>query len=289
MSKISGKVCIVTGGGNGIGKSLCEALATAGARSVFVVDINAKAAKEVADHLSSLATNPNFRGVSDVADVGSEVDIKRIIHSAWEIFGTIDVFFSNAGIFTVGGVSDKEVSNEAWEKIWRVNVLSHIFAARSLIPIWKEHNQRGTFVITASAAGLLMQPGCLPYHVTKHAAVSVADWIAVTHRQDGVSVHCLCPQAVQTDMLTTSAVGVAGQEKAFAKLAGRDGILEPDDVARITIQDIEDGKFMILPHKQVHKYFVNKSNDYDRWIATMVKAKEHFDKLLPPPTSRSKL
>ena len=118
MSKVNNKVCIVTGGGDGIGKALCEELAVAGARGVYVVDINTQSAKDVAEHISSLATNPNFRSGHNVADVGDEEDFKRVITSAWDMFGVIDIFFSNAGIFTIGGV---EVSNEAWEKIWNIN------------------------------------------------------------------------------------------------------------------------------------------------------------------------
>ena len=121
MSKVNNKVCIVTGGGDGIGKALCEELAISGARGVYVVDINTQSANYVAEHISSLATNPNFRSGYNVADVGNEEDIKRVITSAWDMFGLVDIFFSNAGIFTIGGISEEEVSNEAWEKIWNIN------------------------------------------------------------------------------------------------------------------------------------------------------------------------
>mmetsp|Transcript_30801 Transcript_30801/g.55805 ORF Transcript_30801/g.55805 Transcript_30801/m.55805 type:complete len:292 (+) Transcript_30801:134-1009(+) len=291
MSKISNKVCIVTGGGGGIGLGFCEALAAAGARGVYVVDIDIQSAKQVAESLPSLATHPNFLSGFDVADVGKEEDIQRVILSAWKTFGTVDVFFSNAGILTVGGISENEVSNEAWDLIFHVNVMSHIFAARHLFPLWKEHNIRGIFVITASAAGLLMQPGCLPYHVTKHAAVSVADWLAVTHHQDGVSVHCVCPQAVRTDMVISN----TKNEKKGAlssggpAAAGLDGILEPEDVAIATIKGIDTGTFLVLPHPQVKKYFERKATDYDRWIKGMRKMKKKIDDLLKTSPPQSKL
>ena len=239
----TGKLCVVTGGGSGIGKSLCEELAKAGAGGVYVVDITRESAQKVAASLPSLATlQPNnyFRCDFGVADVGNENDIKRAIYDAWKSFGRVDVFFSNAGIMTMGGVDD--VSNEQWEKIWNVNVMSHVFAARHLFPLWRSHKNRqsslgsteskeeeGVFVITASAAGLLMQIGSLPYHVTKHAAVSVADWLSVHHHDDGVRVHCICPQAVQTNMLTESVAPSGGS-------AGVDGVISPRDVAIKTIE-----------------------------------------------------
>mmetsp|Transcript_38998 Transcript_38998/g.81993 ORF Transcript_38998/g.81993 Transcript_38998/m.81993 type:complete len:294 (-) Transcript_38998:75-956(-) len=293
MSKIYDKVCIVTGGGGGIGLGFCEALATAGARAVFVVDINIQSAKEAAKSLPLLATHPQFRCGFDAADVGKEEDLRRIILSAWKEFGSVDAYFSNAGIFTMGGISDREVTNEAWDTIWRVNVMSHVFAARHLFPLWREHNISGIFVITASAAGLLMQIGCLPYHVTKHAAVSVADWLAVEHCQDGVSVHCVCPQAVRTNMLTSSAGALLKNDKkndlSNAGLAGRDGVAEPKDVAIATIKGIDAGTFLVLPHPQVKKYFVRKATNYERWIKGMGKVKKNIEAMLKESPPQSKL
>lgn len=165
--------------------------------------------------------------------------------------------------------------------------MSHVFAARHLFPLWKQQNIRGIFVITGSAAGLLMQNGCLPYHVTKHAAVSIADWLAVTHHQDGVSVHCVCPQAVNTQMITNHVSALGGKE--IKDLAGHDGVAEPKDVAAATIKGIQNGTFLILPHPQVQKYFVRKATDYDRWIKGMRRAKKHVDSLLSASSPQSKL
>ncbi|KAL7456979.1 hypothetical protein ACHAWC_008437 [Mediolabrus comicus] len=186
-------------------------------------------------------------------------------------------FFSNAGILTLGGVAADDVSNEQWELIWNINVMSHVFAARYLFPLWKQRrsnkddqsNIGGVFVITASAAGLLMQLGSLPYHVTKHAAVSVADWLAVHHYDEGIRVHCICPQAVQTNMLKSSLAPSGGS-------AGTDGVLAPKDVAINTIEAIEKGEFMILPHPEVTKYHIRKASDYDRWLNGMRRVHRHF-------------
>eukprot|EP00986_Skeletonema_menzelii_P006850 scaffold2603_cov138-Skeletonema_menzelii.AAC.3 len=260
------KLCVVTGGGSGIGKALCEQLVKAGAGGVYVVDINRESAQKVAASLPSLAihhhqnNNNNFRCNFGAADVG---------------------------IMTMGGIDVDDVSNGQWEKIWNVNVMSHVFAARHLFPLWRHKKRRsslgsnladdrghlssseGIFVITASAAGLLMQTGSLPYHVTKHAAVSVADWLAVHHYGDGVRVHCICPQAVQTNMLASSVAPGGGS-------AGLDGILLPNEVAIETIQAIERKQFLVLPHPKVKKYFERKASDYDRWLNGMRRVHRHF-------------
>lgn len=287
MSKIHDKVCIVTGGGGGIGLGLVRSLAAAGAGVVYIVDINADYAKEAAASLPSLATNPNFRVEYVVADVGKEEDVRRVILAAWEQFGKIDMYFSNAGIFLLGGVAEEEVSKESWNKIWNINVKSHIWAARFLLPLWKENSVRGTFVITASAAGLLMQIGGLPYHVTKHAAVSVADWLAVHHQQDGVSVHCVCPQFVRTEMTGSFANGTAPAKGSMPR--GVDTILEPKDVANATIKGVEDGTFLVLPHPEVQTYFVRKGQDYHQWVKDMRKFKRGFESLLRQYPHESKL
>jgi NAD(P)-dependent dehydrogenase (short-subunit alcohol dehydrogenase family) len=222
-------------------------------------------------------TNSNFRCEFGVADVGKEDDVKKLIYDAWHIFGRIDVFFSNAGILTLGGVAADDVSNEQWGLIWNINVMSHVFAARYLFPLWQQRSSNeddqsnigGVFVITASAAGLLMQLGSLPYHVTKHAAVSVADWLAVHHYDEGIRVHCVCPQAVQTNMLKESIAPRGGS-------AGTDGVLLPRDVAIKTIEAIEKGEFMVLPHQQVKNYHIRKASDYDRWLNGMRRVHRHF-------------
>ncbi len=177
---------------------------------------------------------------------------------------------------TMGGCGIDDVSNEQWEKMWNVNVMSHVFAARHLFPLWRRHNKtsEGIFVITASAAGLLMQIGSLPYTVTKHAAVSVADWLSVHHYHEGVRVHCICPQAVQTNLLETSVA--PGGPVHLKKIMNPDGILSPNKVAMETIQAVERRQFLVLPHPKVKTYLERKSSDYDRWLCGMRRVYRHF-------------
>jgi NAD(P)-dependent dehydrogenase (short-subunit alcohol dehydrogenase family) len=122
----------------------------------------------------------------------------------------------------------------------------------------------GHIVSTASAAGLLTNLGAAPYSVTKHAAVALAEWIAVTYGDRGIGVSCLCPQFVDTPMLSAFSGHSTRMQDWVEGLA-----VPAEDVAATVVQAVETGGFLILPHPEVATYFRNKANDYDRWIAGM--------------------
>lgn len=239
---------VVTGAASGIGKELCRRFNAEGAKLIVCSDLNGEGAQATADEVG---------GVAFTTNVGKEEDIKHLIDTVEAGHGPIDLFCSNAGIGFGGGA---ETSNENWQTIWDVNVMAHVWAARHLIPIMTERGG-GYLLNTASAAGLLSQVGSASYAVTKHAAVGFAEWIALTHGDDGIKVSVLCPQAVRTAM-------TAGNEDGVASV---DGMIEPEDVAECCVRAIEDETFLILPHPEVLKYMRNKTSDYDRWIAGMQK------------------
>ncbi|HET6794822.1 MAG TPA: SDR family NAD(P)-dependent oxidoreductase, partial [Acidimicrobiales bacterium] len=190
--EIRGKVAVVTGAASGIGRALCVAFAEQGAKAVVAADVDSEGAEAVAAEISSGGV-----GALGVAtDVSVEADVQALVRRTEEAFGPIDVFCSNAGIIVVGGV---EASDEAWDRIWRINVMSHVYAARAVLPGMLERGS-GYLVHTASAAGLLTQLGSAPYSVTKHAVVALAEWLSITHGDAGVRVSCLCPQAVATNL-----------------------------------------------------------------------------------------
>ena len=245
---VAGKVAVVTGGGGGIGRSLAVALADAGA-NVAVADIDGAAAGEVASTIGGIAAR---------CDVADESDIEALAISAEDLLGPIDLFFSNAGVATPG---DPWVSDAEWQRTWDVNVMSHIYAARAVLPSMLERGA-GYLVQTASAAGLLSQIGSAPYAVTKHAAVAFAEYLAITYGDRGIKVSVLAPQAVRTAMTADIADDIGS-------VAAVDGMMEPDDVAQITLEAIADERFLILPHPQVHEYVQRKVGDYDRWLAGM--------------------
>ncbi|MEQ8954253.1 MAG: SDR family oxidoreductase, partial [Gammaproteobacteria bacterium] len=189
--ELKDKVVVVTGAGSGIGRALCERFAREGARAVVVADINPEG---IAATVAAISKRTETLGLS--TDVAEEEDIKALVSKSLDRFDQIDLFCSNAGIFTVGGPN---VSNAAWQKIWDVNVMSHVYAARHVLPHMLERGE-GYLLNTSSAAGLLSQIGSAPYAVTKHAAVGFAEWLAITYGDRGIKVSVLCPQAVRTAM-----------------------------------------------------------------------------------------
>lgn len=265
---IADRVAIVTGGASGIGRSICLALAGAGAAGVVVGDVDAGGAAEVAAEIEAAGR----RALAVPADVSRESDVRALVAAAEGAFGPVDLFCSNAGIIIAGGV---EVADEAWERIWAINVQSHVYAARALLPGVLSRG-RGYLVITASAAGLLTQLGSAPYAVTKHAAVALAEWLSITYGEQGLVVSCLCPQAVTSNLAATSRRELG--EDALAEEAGAaggsaqaalDGVLGPDQVAATVLAAVAAEQFLILPHPDVATYERRRADDRERWLRGM--------------------
>ncbi len=250
--EVKGKVIVVTGGASGIGEALCRRFAREGAKGIVVADINEAGAKAVA---------ANMKGVAFKCDVRKEDDVIRLVRFAEETFGPIDLFCSNAGIIEIGGV---EVPNENWERIWQINVLSHVYVGRAIIPGMIKRGG-GAIMITASAAGLLSQIGSALYSVTKHAAVGLAENLSITYGDQGIRVFALCPQAVRTEMT-----------KLGGGVAAVDGIMEPDQLADAVIEGFKKEEFLILPHPEVKMYMQRKTADYDRWLKGMRRLQARF-------------
>ena len=187
--------------------------------------------------------------------------MRALVARAEDAYGPVDLFCSNAGIAITGGF---EVIDADWERIWKINVMAHVYAARAVLPSMLERGA-GYLLNTASAAGLLNQIGSAPYGVTKHAAVALAEWLAITYGERGIGVSVLCPQAVRTAMTDAgSAVGDVGVGAARV-----DGMIEPEDVAAAVVEGLARESFLILPHPEVLTYLRRKADDYDRWIAGM--------------------
>lgn len=241
------RICVVTGGASGIGRAICRRFAAAGGR-VVVSDIDLAGAESVAAEIDGIA----FR-----TDVGVEADIRAFIAQVEQRVGPIDLFCSNAGIAIGGGA---EVADAEWRRIIDINVMAHVWAARYLVPDMVRRGH-GYLVNVASAAGLLTQLGSAPYAVSKHAAVALAEWLAVTYGDRGIGVSCVCPLGVRTPMLHF------GDERITALLSPE--AIEPEAVAEAVIRGVEAGEFLILPHPQVREYRRRKVDDPDRWIKGM--------------------
>ncbi len=252
--KLQDKVCVVTGGASGIGRALAERFVAERARTVVVVDRDADGVRAVAAAIG---------GVGMTADVGRDDDVRRVVEETEATHGPIDLFCSNAGILLIGGA---EVPDAEWQRIWDVNVMSHVYAARHLVPRMLERGG-GWLLNTASAAGLLSQIGSAPYSVTKHAAVGFAEWLSITYGDRGIGVSVLCPQAVRTKMTDDFENG---------GVAGVDGMLEPEALAQTVVEGLAAERFHILPHPEVAEYVRRKGEDVDRWIRGMRRLQARF-------------
>ena len=274
--EVKDRVAVVTGGASGIGRALSLALADHGAAAVVVSDTDGPGAAKVAAEISGRG-----RAAQAVtADVSSEPAVQALVARAEQEFGRIDLFFSNAGIIVAGGI---EVPDEAWSRIWAINVQSHLYVARAVLPGMLARGS-GYLMVTASAAGLLTQLGSVPYAVTKHAAVAFAEWLSITYGDRGIGVSCLCPQAVTTNLGATSmrevgdlvapppetgAVPSAAGGGSVSRQASVDGVLSPDEVAASVLAAVSDDRFLILPHPEVATYERRRAEDRDRWLNGM--------------------
>jgi NAD(P)-dependent dehydrogenase (short-subunit alcohol dehydrogenase family) len=246
---LHGRHAVITGGASGIGRAVAHRFAEEGAR-VTVADVNGDGAQAVASEIGGLGLR---------ADVGRDEEIAGLIGASEHEHGPIDLFFSNAGITGAQG-GPPELTDDDWDLLWRVNVMSHIWAARHLIPKMLERRE-GYLVSTASAAGLITQLGAIGYATTKHAAVAVAEWIDITYRDEGIRASCLCPQFVNTPMVT--------DHLDPDKLRQIAQIIEPEQVADETVEAIREERFLILPHPEVEHYMRNRGSDHPRWLAGM--------------------
>jgi NAD(P)-dependent dehydrogenase (short-subunit alcohol dehydrogenase family) len=249
---LADRICVVTGGASGIGRGLCVRFAEEGARHVVAVDRDA-------DGALATAALAGDRGTAYTADVTVEADIQAVIERTENELGRIDLFASNAGTLSGQGI---EAPDETWQQLWLVNVMSHVFAARTLVPRMIERGG-GYLLNTASAAGLLTQPGDAVYSVTKHAAVALAEWLAITYGDQGLKVSCLCPMAVATAMLGL------GEGTEFADAAAVQGVLTPEQVADTVVEGLREERFLILPHGEVATFEQRRASDRDRWLAGM--------------------
>ena len=250
---IKDRVIVVTGAASGIGRALATCFAANGAKRVICADLDTAGAEETAGLCGGLART---------VDVSQEDQIRALIETTEAEIGPIDLFCSNAGIAIPGG---PEVADADWQRIWEINTMAHVWAARHVVPRMIARGG-GYLLNTASAAGLLSQIGSAPYAVTKHAAVGLAEWLALTYGDQGIKVSVLCPQAVRTEM-------TRGLEDAVASI---DGMLEPGPVAEACLAAIRDETFLVLPHPKVLDYMRNKTRDYDRWIGGMRKLNRKF-------------
>jgi NAD(P)-dependent dehydrogenase (short-subunit alcohol dehydrogenase family) len=258
--RAEGRVVVVTGGASGIGAALCRRLAQEGPAGVVVADIDLDGALRTAAEVEA-------GGVPAAAvrvDVAVEGDVRAMVGEAVGRFGPVDILCQNAGIARAGGA---DAPDQDWADSWAVNVMAHVYGARAVLPSMLARGS-GYLVHTCSAAGLLTSPGAAPYAATKHAAVAFAEWLAVTHGDQGIRVSALCPQGVNTPMLDGGPAGSTGELGSRAVRAAG-AVLEPDEVAEVVVAGMAEERFLLLPHPEVAEFVRRKAVDPDRWLAGM--------------------
>lgn len=265
--ELRGRVVLVTGGANGIGRAICERIARESPAGMLVADRDECAAETVARETGAIAVR---------CDVGCEADIRAVVERARHEFGRVDVVISNAGVTIKGGF---ETPDEDWERLWRINLMAHVYLARATVPGMVERGE-GTFVITASAAGLLTEIGSAAYSVTKHGAVAFAEWLSVHYRNRGLKVACLCPAGVATNFLD-----LEDPIHQFLHLSS----VTPEHVADCVIDALRADRFLVLPHPEVGEFFSFKTQNYDRWLHNFAHVNTRLQKRLNRAETAAKL
>ena len=252
--ELKDRVIVITGGSGGIGKAMTQAFLSEGASKIVLVDLNEEALNQAANELGADAK---------VCDVTKEEEVQSLVDTVLKQYNRIDLFCSNAGALSPSGVLT-DAGNESWQAQWDLNVMAHLYAARAVLPSMLARKE-GYLLNTASAAGLLANMDSGPYTVTKAAAVKLAEFLSITHADEGIKVSVLCPQGVNTAMAPNT-LG-SGQT---------DGILEPHELAETVVAAIKDERFHVLPHPEVENYVRRKGNDIDRWLAGMRRLRRSY-------------
>ncbi|HEY3007381.1 MAG TPA: SDR family oxidoreductase [Micromonosporaceae bacterium] len=256
--QLYGRVAVITGGAGGIGAALARRFAAEGVAGLVVADVDQAAAAGVAAHLATAGAPAVGVGV----DVTDEQQVRDLVAGAERRYGRIDLFCSNAGVAPGGGL---EADDTDWRRAWAVNVLAHVYGARAVLPGMLERGG-GYLLQTCSAAGLLTAVGDAAYTATKHAALGLAEWLAVTYGDRGIRISALCPQGVRTRMLED---GLAARHLGARVVAAAGAILEPEAVADAVVAGLAAERFLILPHPEVATYAQRKAADPDGWLEAM--------------------
>jgi NAD(P)-dependent dehydrogenase (short-subunit alcohol dehydrogenase family) len=261
-SVLPGAVVVVTGGAGGIGAALARRFTRDGAAAVVVADRDEDAAARVADQVRGAAGSDRVVE-SASCDVTNPASVADLVATTVSRHGRLDLYCSNAGIITDQGL---EAEDARWRASFEVNVMAHVHAARSLLTVSRDQPGGVRLLVTASAAGLLTHPSDASYSATKHAAVGLAEWLAITHDRDGLTVQVLAPLGVATPMLLTP---LDSGERGAQAVAASGAILDPDDVADAVAAGLASGAFLVLPHPEVARYWAQKAADPHRWLHAM--------------------
>lgn len=189
--RLEGKTAIVTGGASGFGAGIVRKFCAEGAR-VMIADINGDAASDLAAEIGDLAT-------AQAVDVADGPSVDAMAASALERFGQVDILVNNAGVTHLPAPME-DISEDDFDRVFRVNMKSIYLAARALVPHMKSRGQ-GAILNVASTAGLSPRPKLNWYNASKGWVITASRTMAVELAPDGIRVNALAPVAGETPLL----------------------------------------------------------------------------------------
>jgi NAD(P)-dependent dehydrogenase (short-subunit alcohol dehydrogenase family) len=252
--RLPDRVVVITGAAGGIGSAMARRFAREKVGALVLADIDGDAVHALAGELTGTEV------MAATVDVTVEPQVAELVAEVLRAYTRIDLFCANAGVTSGAGL---EATDEQWSRTWSINVMSHIYAARAVLPSMLERGD-GYLLQTCSAAGLLTAVGDAPYAVTKHAAVAFAEYLAITYGGQGIKVSALCPQGVDTPMLRD---GLAQHHLGALVTAASGAVLPPESVADAVVEGLDQERMFILPHPEVATYYQRRATAPDRWIA----------------------
>mgnify|MGYP001217441803 FL=1 len=228
--KLQGKTAVVTGAGSGMGKAIATLYAQEGAK-VVAADINQAGVDAVVAEIK--ANGGEATGV--VVNVSKKDDVERMIQTAREAYGSLDVLVNNAGVmdnFTPVG----DVTDELWERLIGINLTGPFLACRAAINIMKDQASGGVIVNNASVGGLFGTRGGAAYIASKHGLVGLTKNIAATYGREGGNIRCnaIAPGGVNTSIQSTITAPHPLGSAALAD-AGPGKLADPMEIARVAL------------------------------------------------------
>ncbi len=245
-------VALVTGAAGGLGAAMARRIAAARPRGLCLVDVDAAGLNAIGRELAKVTAVQ-----TTVVDVSDEAALTAAVSSTHGRFGPVTVLCQFAGVLRTGGL---DAPDDAWERCWTTNVMSHVYGARAVLPAM-ETAGRGCIINMCSAAGLQTDPAAAPYAVSKHAAVSFSEWLAINYRRRGIHVMAICPQGVDTAMLDAY---FAEFGESARDLAGE--VLTPNAVVEAVMDTWAQRRFLVLPHPETARGELLRASDREQWF-----------------------
>jgi 3-oxoacyl-[acyl-carrier protein] reductase len=226
MSKLAGKVAIVTGASKGIGASIAKGLAAEGAAVV----VNYSSSKEGADRVVAEITGKGGRAIAVQADVANAADIQRLFAETKKTFGRLDVLVNNAGVYEFAPL--EQITEEQFHRHFNTNVLGLLLATREAA---KYFNGGGNVINIGSTASRITPPTSVIYTATKGAVDAVTAVLSKELGPKNIRVNSINPGMVETEGV--HALGLIGSDlqKQFESQTPLGRIAQPDDVAPIAV------------------------------------------------------